>query len=79
MKISAKGQVTVPLAYRERYGLKPGVEIDVLPEVDGLHIKARNTASKSDAPFERWIAKAAGSAAGTVTTDKIMAMTRGED
>ena len=79
MKISAKGQVTVPRAYRERFGLKPGVEIDIMPEGAGLHIEAKQPAMIGSGRFEHWLANAAGSALPSVTTDQIMAMTRGED
>ena len=36
MKVTVKGQVTVPKAIRQRFGLMPGVEVQFLPK--GNHV-----------------------------------------
>ena len=79
MRITSKGQVTVPANMREMYGLRPGVEIEFLPQGDGLQIKARKPDQKSSAAFDRWLENAAGSAVKGITTEQIMTLTRGED
>ncbi|MCK5197361.1 MAG: AbrB/MazE/SpoVT family DNA-binding domain-containing protein [Spirochaetales bacterium] len=38
MKIMERGQVTIPKKYRDRYGIRPGTELEILPVEDGLLI-----------------------------------------
>ncbi len=46
MKIMERGQITIPKKYRERYGIRPGTEIDIVPQKEGLLImKKMNTGS----------------------------------
>ncbi len=45
MKISERGQITIPQALREQMGLHRNVEIDITPVREGLLIRKR-TASK---------------------------------
>jgi AbrB family looped-hinge helix DNA binding protein len=47
MKIGERGQVTIPKELRNRYGLKPHVEVDFVPEPDGLKLRKRR--SRDDA------------------------------
>jgi AbrB family looped-hinge helix DNA binding protein len=79
MKVTIKGQITVPLALRERYGLHPGTEVEFEPEAGGLRVKARKRTRKAATAFDAWLVHAAGSSTSGLSTDKIMAMTRGED
>lgn len=76
MKITTKGQVTIPADIREKAGLLPGtdVEFQVGP---GGKVFIRKIASKRRrgvSLIERM--RAAGSV--KMTTDQIMALTRGE-
>ena len=79
MKITVKGQVTIPLALRERFGLKPGTEVEFVASEAGLQVKPRQPRRQATSAFDRWLAKAAGSAKPGMTTDQLMALTRGED
>lgn len=79
MKVIIKGQVTIPLAIRERYGLTPGTEVEFVPQGEVLQVKPRKSKGKKKTPFELWLAKAAGSAVDGVSTDEFMRLTRGED
>jgi len=79
MKITIKGQVTIPLALRERFGLKPGTEVEFVPAEGGLQVKPRKPARRAVSAYDRWLAKAAGSAKPRMTTDELMTLTRGED
>ncbi|HIG29108.1 MAG TPA: AbrB/MazE/SpoVT family DNA-binding domain-containing protein [Verrucomicrobiales bacterium] len=36
MKITSKGQVTVPLLVRNEFGLKPGTHVDFVTEATGI-------------------------------------------
>ncbi len=33
-----RGQVTIPKKYRDRYGMRPGTELDIVPKKEGLLI-----------------------------------------
>lgn len=41
MKVSERGQVTIPKKLRDRYGLHPEVEIDVVADEDGIRVRKR--------------------------------------
>jgi bifunctional DNA-binding transcriptional regulator/antitoxin component of YhaV-PrlF toxin-antitoxin module len=38
MRISGRGQVTIPQPLRERYGLLPDTEVQFVPEESGLRL-----------------------------------------
>ena len=79
MRMTSKGQVTIPQSVRERLGLFPGTEIDFVVDGNSASIvkgkKKKGVLSRG----ERIVANAIGK--GTVnldlTTDQIMALTRG--
>ena len=50
MRVSERGQVTIPKALRERFGLHHNVEIEMAPTDHGLLIRKRTTA---DHPVDR--------------------------
>jgi AbrB family looped-hinge helix DNA binding protein len=79
MRMTSKGQVTIPQAVREKLGLYPGAEIDfVVRGKSALIVKAKKKKG-GVSRGERIVANAVGK--GTVnldlTTDQIMALTRG--
>ncbi len=41
MKISPRGQVTIPKPLRKKYGLTPNTEVEFIPEDDGVRIQKR--------------------------------------
>ncbi len=45
MRISERGQITIPKRLRERFGMGQDVEVEITPTEDGLLIQKR-TASK---------------------------------
>jgi AbrB family looped-hinge helix DNA binding protein len=76
MKITTKGQVTIPQEIRERYGLLPGTEVEF--HVSGDEVRLRKIPSggrRGRVLVERML----GRANTRLTTDEIMAMTRGDD
>ena len=79
MKVTVKGQITIPQALRERFGLLPGTEVGFVVEPDALRIQARKRGRRAATAFDTWLVKAAGSAHTGLTTDQIMTATRGED
>ena len=74
MKITSKGQVTIPQAVRERYGLLPGTEVRFVEDGDTVRLeKARRGGRRGRAMVERM----RGRASTRLSTDEIMALTRG--
>lgn len=75
MRITTKGQVTIPIDIRERLGLLPNTEVEF--EVDGDAVRLRK-ASGRNRRGRRLIEHMRGRATSGLTTDEIMALTRGE-
>jgi AbrB family looped-hinge helix DNA binding protein len=75
-RVTSKGQVTIPKLVRDRLNIKPGNPVDFVLADDGrvLLVKADRRPAKERSAF----ARLRGSAAGRMTTDEIMALTRGE-
>ena len=49
VRISQRGQITIPKKLRDRFGIHPGVEVEVVPTEDGLLIRQRtNNADPAD-------------------------------
>ena len=77
MRITSSGQVTIPADIREKAGLTPDTEVTF--EVEGTAVRivpapVPTAKSRGDLIIERL----RGSGEGTMTTDEIMALTRGE-
>ena len=79
MTVTIKGQITIPQALRERFGLLPGTEVEFVADTDALRLKPRKRSRRAATAFDAWLTKAAGSAHTKLSTDQIMARTRGED
>ena len=73
-KITSKGQVTIPKPMRDHLGLEPGSSVEFELGEDGrVFLVARQPPPKSK------FARLRGSARSSMTTDEIMALTRGEN
>jgi len=78
VRITSKGQVTIPVEIRERLGLLPNSEVEF--EVDGTAVKIRKARGRKVSGRGRGIvAKMSGKATSGLSTEQIMAMTRGVD
>jgi AbrB family looped-hinge helix DNA binding protein len=77
MRITSKGQVTIPADIREQAGLLPNTEVDF--EFDGkvVHIVPVRSRKKVGRGA-RIVAHLRGRGDGTMSTDEIMALMRGE-
>ncbi len=75
MKITSKGQVTIPQRIRERYGLLPHHEVAFKETKNGVLLQP---APDKNRHLRTWLNKVRGSATVKVTTDEIMKMTRGD-
>jgi len=77
MRITTKGQVTIPQAIRERLGLLPYSEVEFDVVGDSVRIrKKRGSKSRGQKLLE--LMRRAKPKPG-LTTDQLMALTRGED
>ncbi len=77
MRITSKGQVTIPLAIREKAGLLPNTEIEI--ELDGRAVRMRRARRKSSrGRGAQLVAHMRGRGDKTMSTDEIMALMRGE-
>ena len=73
MRITSKGQVTIPQEIREQLGLLPHSE--VIFEVDGNAVRIMK-AEASTARGNALLARMRGTATSGLTTDEILALTR---
>jgi AbrB family looped-hinge helix DNA binding protein len=78
MRITSKGQVTIPQEIRERTGLLPETEVEFILEADGVRIvKARR--GRRPTRGARAVALLRSSKPRvSMSTDQILALTRGE-
>jgi AbrB family looped-hinge helix DNA binding protein len=76
MRITSKGQVTIPQEIREKAGLLPGTEVEFL--LSGKKVLIRKESSGNNRG-RRLLAALAGKGDVRMTTDQIMALTRGKD
>ena len=75
MKLTSKGQVTIPVEIREQCGLHPGDEVEFVVDEHGLRV-VRSVTQPSRG---RRIAESLlGRGDVEMTTAQIMALTRGE-
>lgn len=72
MRITSKGQVTIPAGITEQAGLLPHTQVDV--EFDGEVVRAKGSGRRG----ERLTKHLRGRGDVTMNTDAIMALTRGE-
>ena len=77
MRITSKGQVTIPADIRERAGLLPHTDVEF--EFDGRIVRlVRGKKTKKEDRGARVIAHLRGRGDVAMSTDAIMALTRGE-
>lgn len=74
-KVTSKGQVTLPKAVRDLLGIGPGSVIDFERAPDGRIVLVKVDPTVRPNRFEKLV----GSAGKGLSTDEIMALTRGED
>ena len=50
MRVSERGQITIPKTLRDRFGLHKDVEVELIPKTDGILIQKQ---SRSEHPVDR--------------------------
>lgn len=71
MRVTQKGQVTIPLPVRRALGIGPGSDVEFELDADG----ARLLVDRDRAAAE--IARIRGAGGGQMSTEEILALTRG--
>jgi len=72
MRVTTKGQVTIPQHIREKLGILPATEIEFVEEKDRVYIVKKKDPGNRNNKFR----KLRGVAKVRMTTDEIMALTR---
>jgi antitoxin PrlF len=73
--VTSKGQVTIPKPVRDRLGIEPGSSVEFELAADGRVVLIKVDARR---PVSRYEALRGRAGAG-LSTDQIMALTRGEN
>ena len=78
MQVTSKGQVTIPQEIRNRLGLLPHTRVEF--ELAGDHARIRKARHQpGESARGRWLVETLrGSADTRMSTDEILALTRGE-
>jgi len=77
MRITSKGQVTIPQEIREKLGFLPETEVEFVVQGNAVKI-VRAKKKKKLSRGEMIVNHLRGRATVKMTTDEIMALTRGE-
>jgi AbrB family looped-hinge helix DNA binding protein len=75
MRVTTKGQVTIPQHIREKLGITPNTEVDFVEENGRVLLKKRKGAPKGKSRFRKY----RGAATVRMSTEEIMSLTRGEE
>jgi len=73
MRVTSKGQVTIPLVIREKMGLLPDTEVEFNIEDDRVILKKAKEKSSRGRDI---VNRIRGKAKAGMSTDEIMALTR---
>jgi AbrB family looped-hinge helix DNA binding protein len=77
MRITAKGQVTIPQEIRERAGLMPGTDVEFEVEAEGVRmVKSKRGASRKTRG-QKLVESLRGRGNFGMTTDEVIALMRG--
>ncbi len=77
MKITSKGQVTIPKEIRDELGLLPGTEVEFVRDDEGVRVRKMPGGRTRGEELVEHLRKAGKNY--TMTTDEVMRLTRGED
>ena len=73
MKVTVKGQVTIPRHIRDKLGITPNTDINFQEEGKRVYLTKKKVTVPNKNKFRRY----RGIATVKMTTDEIMALTRG--
>jgi AbrB family looped-hinge helix DNA binding protein len=76
-KVTSKGQVTIPKAIRDAFGLLPGTEIEFVSDDEGVRVRRSPGGRRRGEKVVKHLRESGKNF--TMTTEEIMRLTRGED
>jgi AbrB family looped-hinge helix DNA binding protein len=76
MRMTSKGQVTIPADLRKRFGLGPGAEVEVVAGEDGAVVRRASSHGGRGAEL---VARLQDRADGELSAEAVLRLTRGED
>ena len=74
MRITSKGQVTIPIEIREKMGFLPDTEVEF--KIKGNSVELVKAKSKGQPRGSKLISQMRGKATVRMSTDEILALTR---
>jgi AbrB family looped-hinge helix DNA binding protein len=77
MRVTSKGQVTIPQAIRDKYGFLPETEVLFVEEGERVYLVKQQETTTSGRG-QRLVTQLRGRATVRMTTEEILALTRGE-
>ena len=82
MRVTTKGQVTIPKDIRDRLGIKPGSEVEFVPRANGK-VELLRTGGVEDRQrlkaLQDWFGRLEGTGDSGLSAEDVMAMTRDRD
>jgi AbrB family looped-hinge helix DNA binding protein len=75
MRMTSKGQVTIPQELRDRFAMGPGAEVEVIATEDGALVRPVAHAGEGS----RLVARLRDRADGGLSADDVLRMTRGDE
>ena len=77
MRVTSKGQVTIPIEIRERLGLLPNSEVEFVVEGNAVRIRKARLITRPGRG-RSIVERMRGRATSRLGTDEILALTRGD-
>jgi antitoxin PrlF len=74
MRVTSRGQVTIPADIRSRFGFLPGTDVEFVVEDDNVKLVRATQADNTRG--HRVVRRLRSRAASRLTTDEILALTR---
>jgi AbrB family looped-hinge helix DNA binding protein len=74
MRVTTKGQVTIPQHVREKLGITPSTEVDFIEEKGRVYLTKKHIVKGEKNLFHKF----RGIATVKMSTDEIMSLTRGK-
>jgi AbrB family looped-hinge helix DNA binding protein len=74
MRMTTKGQVTIPLDLREKFGLGPGTEVEVVAGEDGAIVRPAGVRARG----AELVARLRDRADGDLDAEAVLRLTRGD-
>jgi AbrB family looped-hinge helix DNA binding protein len=78
MRITSKGQVTIPKSVRERLGFLQGTEVEIFVDDNSARIVKKSKGAKKPTRGEMIVSRLGSGKKPNLSTDEIMRLTRAE-